>query len=62
MNNKVMGYIHTARTTLDDIEQMVHFHGERNRLEAEKKLAELKDKINEIYVECLQCPGGDEEP
>ena len=61
VNSKVMGYIHTARDTLNDIENLVHFHGDKHRLEAERKLVELKDKINKIYIECLQCPGGDGE-
>jgi hypothetical protein len=57
-----MGFIHSARTLVDEIEQKVNFHADKDRLETSKLLAELKDKINKIYIECLQCPGGDEEP
>ena len=60
VNRKVMGYIHSARATLDEVEKMVHFHGDQQRIEAKGKLTELKDKINKIYIECLQCTGGDD--
>jgi len=62
VNNKVMGAIHTARSVIDELEQLVHFHGEENRLKAKAKFVTLKDKVNEIYVECLQCPGDEGEP
>ena len=62
VNSRVMRFIHDARTIIDEIEQSVHFHADKNRLETKKQLVELKDRINKVYIECLQCPGGDEEP
>lgn len=60
MNRRVIMLVHGAREALDKVEQLVHFHSDEHRMEVKKELVDIKDKINKIYIECLQCTGGDD--
>jgi hypothetical protein len=63
MNQKTMGATHKALSNLNQAIDLVHHHMDgTKRYRAEKLLAEVKESLRVIHIECLQCPDGDTEP
>lgn len=60
MNQDVMMLLHDVRNKLTSLKGLVHMHmtGDR-RYEAENLLSDAAEKLNEMYVKCLQCDDDD---
>jgi len=60
MNQDLMVALHEARSRLQSLKELIHFHmvGEK-RFIAEQALDEISEKLNVIYVKCLQCDEDD---